>query len=74
MSAGTQCDNCRIFGPSRAPGWFYLAQQPSEDEVRQRIAAFKARKPVTTPSRDDFHFDPNEPLRLITREKPEPDK
>jgi hypothetical protein len=45
-------------------------QKPSEDEVRQRIAAFKARKPVTTPSRDDFHFDPNEPLRLITREKP----
>jgi hypothetical protein len=50
------------------------AEKPSEDEVRQRIAAFKARKPVTTPSRDDFHFDPNEPLRLITREKPEPDK
>jgi len=49
-------------------------QKPSEDEVRQRIAAFKARKPVTTPSRDDFHFDPNEPLRLITRERPEPDK
>jgi len=45
-------------------------QKPSEDEVRQRIAAFKARKPVTTPPRDDFHFDPNEPLRLITREKP----
>jgi hypothetical protein len=46
------------------------AQKPSEDEVRQRIAAFKARKPVTTPSRDTFHFDPSEPLRLITREKP----
>jgi hypothetical protein len=45
------------------------AQEPSEDEVRQRIAAFKARKPVTTPSRDTFHFDPSEPLRLITREK-----
>jgi hypothetical protein len=45
-------------------------QKPSGDEVRQRIAAFKARKPVTTPSRDDFHFDPDEPLRLITREKP----
>jgi hypothetical protein len=49
-------------------------QKPSEDEVRQRIAAFKARKPVTTRSRDDFHFDPNEPLRLIKREKPQPDK
>jgi hypothetical protein len=48
-------------------------QAPSGDEIRQRIAGFKARKPVTTPSRDDFHFDPNEPLRLITREKPDPD-
>jgi hypothetical protein len=45
-------------------------QQPSEDEVRQRITALKGRKPVTMPSRDDFHFDPREPLRLITREKP----
>jgi hypothetical protein len=45
-------------------------QKPSEDEVRQRIAALKARKSVTTASRDDFHFDPSEPLRLITREKP----
>jgi hypothetical protein len=55
--------------PPRAAGGESV-QQPSEDEVRQRIAAFKARKPVTTPSRDDFHFDPDEPLRLITREKP----
>ena len=46
------------------------AEMPSEDEIRQRIAAFKARKPVATPSRDDFHFDPSEPPRLITREKP----
>jgi hypothetical protein len=49
-------------------------EKPSEDEGRRRIAAFKARKPLTTPPRDGFHFDPNEPLRLITREKPEPDK
>ena len=58
--------------PKAASGEF--PQKPSEDEGRRRIAALKARKPVTTPPRDDFHFDPNEPLRLITREKPEPDK
>ena len=49
------------------------AQKPSEDEVRQRIAAFKARKPATSPSPATFHFDPNEPLRLITRGRPESD-
>jgi hypothetical protein len=49
-------------------------RKPSEDEVRQRIAAFKARKAVATLPRDEFDFDPNEPLRLITREKSEPDK
>lgn len=45
-----------------------------DEEVRRRIAALKARKPVTTPSRDDFHFDANQPLRLITPEKPASDK
>ena len=50
------------------------AQKPIEDEVRQRIAALKARKPVTTPSLDDFHFDPTQPLRLITPGKPASDK
>ena len=32
MTAGVQCDNCRVFGPSRAPGWFHLMQQPGEDD------------------------------------------
>jgi hypothetical protein len=50
------------------------AYKPSEDEVRQRIAAFKARRPVTTPPLDDFHFDPTQPLRLITGGKPASDK
>lgn len=50
------------------------AQKPIEDEVRQRIAALKARKPVTTASLDDFHFDPIQPLRLIARGKPGSDK
>ncbi len=50
------------------------AQKPSQDEVRKRIAAFKARKPVAAPSLNDFHFDPTQPLRLIAGEKPGPDK
>ena len=37
MSAGTQCDNCRAFGPSQAPGWFWLQQQPGEGEQPQTI-------------------------------------
>ena len=48
MSAGTQCDNCRVFGPQHAPGWFYLGQQPRDDDepalcphcsVRQAVRA-----------------------------------
>ena len=39
MSAGTQCDNCRKFGPSPAPGWFYVAKQPGEDEPRTIMTA-----------------------------------
>lgn len=50
------------------------AQNPSADDVRQRIAALKARKAVTTPSQEDFHFDPSQPLRLITPGKPRSDK
>jgi hypothetical protein len=40
-------------------------QGPSEDEVRQRIAALKARRPATTSSDSDFYFDPTELRRLI---------
>ena len=32
-------------------------QGPSEDEVRRRIAALKARKPAATPSDNGFYFD-----------------
>jgi hypothetical protein len=42
---------------------------PSENELRQRIAAMKARKPATTSSDNDFYFDPSEPLRLIDPRK-----
>ena len=34
------------------------------DEVRRKIAAFKARKSVIDPAPEGFHYDPNEPLRL----------
>jgi IS30 family transposase len=50
------------------------ARRLTEDEVRQRIAALKARRPVTRPSLDDFQFDPTQPLRLITPGKPASDK
>jgi hypothetical protein len=42
-----------------------LSQGPSEDEVRQRIAALKARKPTTSSPDNGFYFDPSEPLRII---------
>lgn len=39
MTAGTQCDTCRKFGPSHSPGWFCLWQQPGDDEGRAPILA-----------------------------------
>jgi hypothetical protein len=50
------------------------AQKAGEEEIRQKIATFKARKAITTPSQDGFHFNPDEPLRLIPREKPGSDE
>jgi len=49
-------------------------QGPSDEEVRQRIAAMKARKPVATPSDNGFYFDPTEPLRLIDPGKRKPEE
>ena len=46
-----------------------LSQGPSEDEVRQRIAALKARKPATSSPDNGFYLDPSEPLRLINPRK-----
>ena len=43
----------------------YSAQSPSGDEIRQKIADLKARKPVAEHAPDGFHYDPDEPLRLI---------
>jgi hypothetical protein len=49
----------------RKPATLYSRQRPSDDEVRQRIAALKARKPATMSPDNGFYFDPTEPLRLI---------
>jgi hypothetical protein len=38
---------------------------PSQNEVQQRIAAMKARKPAKFHLTMTFYFDPTEPLRLI---------
>ncbi len=46
----------------------------NDEEARRRIAALKARKPATTPSIGEFDFDPTQPLRLVTPEKPASDK
>jgi len=43
------------------------------EDVAKRIAAFKQRK-VPPPTSPGFHFDPDEPLRLITEKKPVSDK
>ena len=48
-------------------------QGPTEDEVRQRIAALKARKPATMSSDNGFYFDPTEPLLLTDPRKPTSD-
>ena len=47
----------------------HSSQGLGDEEVRQRIAALKARRPAATPSDNGFHFDPTEPLRLIDPRK-----
>jgi hypothetical protein len=50
-------------------------QKPSgDDEVRRRIAALKARKPVAAAEPNGFQYDPTEPLRLINPLKPRSDE
>ena len=43
----------------------HSAQRQSDDEIRQKIADLKARKPVVEPAPDGFQYDPDEPPRLI---------
>ena len=49
MTAGVQCDNCRRFGPPHAPGWFFVAQQPGENEPSSFMTALfgKHGEPLT---------------------------
>ncbi len=58
-----QTQNPTPIGPKL--GSEHPTQGPSEDEVRRRIAALKARKPPAKAPADGFHYDPGEPLRLI---------
>jgi hypothetical protein len=51
------------------PATLHSGHGRSDDEVRQRIAALKARKPATSSPDNGFYFDPTEPLRLIERGK-----
>jgi IS30 family transposase len=61
------------FGSSKvasAQGTFRntVAQGNLPNDVAQRIAALKQRK-IPQPASEGFHFDPDEPLRLITEKK-----
>ena len=47
----------------------HSGQRRSNDEIRQKIANVKARKPVAEPAPDGFYYDPDEPLRLINPDK-----
>jgi hypothetical protein len=49
------------------------AQGNLPNDVAKRIAAFKQRK-IPQATSPGFHFDPDEPLRLITEKKPVSDK
>lgn len=53
MTAGTQCDTCRRFGPVHAPGWFTLFQFPGDDERPSILSAL-------------FGGNPSEPLTFCT--------
>lgn len=47
----------------------YSTETQSDDEIRKKIAEKKARKPVPEPAPDVFHYDPDQPLRLINPDK-----
>jgi hypothetical protein len=69
--------SCRVGKPTpivAKPATLHAERGPSDDEVRQRIAALKARKPAATPPDNGFYFDPTEPLRLIVPGKQKPEE
>jgi hypothetical protein len=47
--------------------WPNLAKQQTPEEVRQRIAALKQRPVPTEAVPKLFHYDPDEPLRLLPK-------
>ena len=47
------------------PSLPHSTQSPSYNEIRQKIADLKAKKPAVEPAPNGFHYDPDEPLRLI---------
>jgi DNA-binding transcriptional MerR regulator len=51
--------------PLRSP----LHSTESYKEIRKKIADLKAKKPAVEPAPDGFHYDPDEPLRLINPDK-----
>lgn len=54
MTAGAQCDTCRVFGPPHAPGWFVLYQYPVEEE--QQVPSIMSA----------LFGNPSEPLTFCT--------
>ncbi len=60
-------DHNRAAAPSHVAKPTLNADRPTDEEVRRRIAALKARpKPAPVSSSDDFQFNPDEPLRLLS--------
>ena len=55
MTAGVQCDNCRVSAPQSAYGWFVLGQRPREDDQPPSVLAA-------------FFGDSDEPLTFCTIE------
>ena len=55
--------------PTSKPLPQHSAQRWNDDEIRQKIAEKKARRPVAEPAPDGFYYDPDEPLRLINPDK-----
>jgi hypothetical protein len=47
------------------PATLRSGQAPSDDDVRQRVAALQARKPAMSSPDKGFYFDPTEPLQPI---------
>jgi hypothetical protein len=49
VTAGQQCDNCRKFGVSHAPGWLYLIALPPEmpSPLLAALGGVQSAEPLT---------------------------